>query len=113
MLAAALILVVSAARAQFAWNGSTRLGATALGCNPVGPGATLAISSDADRDFNGVTIVNDGIVTWSAGRLRSGVYNKTAAVTTAGLLVGSRLCRNSIVSRPDDTRPLFPPQIIE
>ncbi len=33
---------------------------------------TLAISSAADHDYNGHGIVNNGIVNWTAGRIRSG-----------------------------------------
>jgi hypothetical protein len=38
----------------------------------IGAGSTLAIVGGADHDYDGHAIVNNGIVNWTAGRIRSG-----------------------------------------
>src|SRR5947208_222175 len=63
-----LLCLVAArpAQAQFAWSGS------APATNSVGNGGTLSIQNSTDHDYSGIAITNNGTVTWTGGRLRSG-----------------------------------------
>src|SRR5205085_1767673 len=51
------------------WSGGTMSGAAT---GTVTSGAVLAIGSASDHDFNARTLVNNGTVNWTDGRLRSG-----------------------------------------
>ena len=52
------------------WNSS--------GTTTISSGTTLNISSGADHDYAARAIVNNGIVNWTGGRLRSGSSCRTA-----------------------------------
>ena len=88
-----LIAVVSLAHAQFTWTGAGSFTA-AVGSNTLASGATLDISTASSHDFQGLALVNNGTVNWSAGNLfASGgatfTNNATLNDTSTGVFGGN------------------------
>jgi fibronectin-binding autotransporter adhesin len=59
----------SAAAGTVAWQGANFNG---TGTSTFGPGLTVNLNTGHDHDFDARTLLTQGIVNWSAGRLRSG-----------------------------------------